>query len=210
MAAQAARKIEDPNAPNDLAVEAAFQTVPDTMVAEIIDGELYTMPRPGRRHTKASSHLLVKLGAPFSFGTGGPGGWVILSEPEIHLGPKPDKLVPDLAGWRAERMPDLADDDDCAFYDVAPDWACEVLSPRTESTDRIKKMHIYQRERVGHIWLINPVRRTLEVYRLESAHYLLLGTFGGDTVVRAEPFDAIELPLQVLWMGTSPQLEEEE
>jgi Uma2 family endonuclease len=208
MAAQAARKLEDPNAPNDPAVEAAFHAVPDTMVAEIIDGELHTMPRPGRRHTKASAELLFELGPPFRRGKGGPGGWVILPEPELHLGRKPDKLVPDLAGWLSHRMPDLTGDDDAAFFDVAPDWVCEVLSRRTESRDRIQKMHIYQRERVGHVWLVNPVLRTLEVYRLEGTRYVLLDTFGGDTVVRAEPFDAIELPLQLLWMGPSPQLEE--
>lgn len=208
MAAEAARKLVDPNAPNDPAVEAAFRAVPETMVAEIIGGQLYTMSRPGRRHTKASTELIVELGPPFSRGRGGPGGWVILHEPEIHLGPKPDKLVPDLAGWHAHRMPDLTGDEDSAFYDVAPDWICEVLSPSTEARDRIKKMHIYQRERVQHVWLIHPLRRTLEVYRLEGAYYLLLGTFGEDNVVRAEPFDAIEIPLQILWMGASPPQEE--
>lgn len=206
MAAQAARKLdlEDPAAPNDPAVEAAFRAVPDTMVAEIIGGELHTMPRPGRRHTKASSILHVELGAPFWRGKGGPGGWVILHEPELHLGRKPDKLVPDLAGWRAERMPDETGDDDKAFYDVAPDWICEVLSPSTEAKDRVKKMHIYRREGVRHVWLIHPIQRTLEVYRLEGNYYVLLDTHGEEETVRAEPFEAIELPLPLLWMG-SPQ-----
>ncbi len=208
MAAEAARKLVDPNAPNDPAVEAAFRAVPETMVAEIIGGQLYTMSRPGRRHTQASSLLGGELVGPFWRGKGGPGGWVILDEPEIHLGPKPDKLVPDLAGWHAHRMPDLTGDEDSAFYDVAPDWVCEVLSPSTEARDRIKKMHIYQRERVQHVWLIHPLRRTLEVYRLEGAYYLLLGTFWESDVVRAEPFDAIEIPLQILWMGASPPQEE--
>jgi hypothetical protein len=106
MAARPARTLADPNTPNDPAVEAAFQAVPDTMVAEILDGHLYTTPRPPRRHTNTAAVLGGELYAPFRRGNGGPGGWVILGEPELHLGPKPDKLVPDLAGWRRERMPD--------------------------------------------------------------------------------------------------------
>lgn len=201
MAAHAARDVADPNAPNDPAVEAAFRAVPDTMVAEIIDGELYTLPRPGRQHTRTSSVLGYVLGGPFWAGVGGPGGWVILDEPELHLGAKPDKLVPDLAGWKRERMPEDSEDEDPAYYDIAPDWACEILSPRTEATDRIKKMHIYRREGVRHVWLLKPSLRTLEVYRLEGSHYVLLDAFGGDSVVRAEPFDAIEIRLGVLWDG---------
>jgi Uma2 family endonuclease len=193
-------KTLDPNAPNDPAVEAAFQAVPDTMVAEILDGELHTMPRPGRPHTNTASLLGGELHGPFRRGRGGPGGWVLLDEPEIHLGPKPDKVVPDLAGWRRERMPDATGPSNAsAHYDVVPDWICEILSPSTEATDRGKKMRIYRREGVGHAWLINPVTRTLEVYRLETARWVLLDTFEEDAVVRAEPFDAIELPLASLW-----------
>lgn len=206
MAAQATLKLIDPNAPNDPAVEAAFEAAPESMVAEIIAGELHTMPRPGRRHTKASSRLIISLGAAFWRDGGSVGGWVILHEPEIHLGPKPDKIVPDLAGWRSERMPDEVGDEDSAFYDVAPDWVCEVLSPRTEASDRIKKMNIYRREGVGHMWLLHPIARTLEIYRLGGSHYILLDTFGEDQVVRAEPFDAIEIPLQLLWMNPPPDL----
>lgn len=194
------RKILDPRAPNDPAVEAAFQAVPDTMVAEILDGELHTMPRPARPHTNTASVLGGELYGPFRRGKGGPGGWVILDEPEIHLGPKPDKLVPDLAGWRRERMPDeLGPSDAPPYYDLAPDWVCEILSPGTEATDRGKKLRIYRRESVGHAWLVNPIAQTLEVYRLETGRWVLLDTYEGDEVVRAEPFDAIELSLPVLW-----------
>ena len=125
---------------------------------------------------------------------------MILDEPEIHLGPKPDVVVPDLAGFRRERMADaLGPSDAPAYYDVAPDWVCEILSPSTEATDRSKKMRIYRREGVGHAWLVNPITRTLEVYRLETGRWVLLDTFEDDAVVRAEPFDAIELALAVLW-----------
>jgi len=158
------RRIPDPDTPNDPSVEAAFQAVPDTMVAEILDGELHTMPRPARPHTNTASLLGGELHGPFRRGNGGPGGWVILDAPELHLGPKPDKLVPDLAGWRRERMPDeIGPSDAPPYYDVAPDWVCEILSPGTEATDRGKKMRIYRREGIGHAWLINPITRTLEV-----------------------------------------------
>lgn len=206
MAPEAARKIPDPNAPNDPAVEAAFFAVPDTMIAEIIGGILYTQPRPARRHTKAHSELAMELGPPFSRGKGGPGGWIIRYEPEIHVGPKPDKIVPDLAGWRVERMLDELGSD-LAYYDVVPDWVCEVLSPSTEGIDRLKKMHIYRREGVRYVWLLQPVHRTLEVYRWEGGHYVLADTFGEDAVVRAEPFDAIELDLSLLWMAPPPETE---
>ncbi|WP_437987575.1 Uma2 family endonuclease [Sorangium sp. So ce117] len=185
------------NAPE---VEAAFQAVPDEMVAEILDGELYTFPRPARPHTRTASLLGSSLTGPFDRGRGGPGGWVILDEPELHLGPRPDKVVPDLAGWRRERMPDpLGPEDAPAHYDVAPDWVCEVISPRTERVDRGKKMRIYRRERVRHAWLINPVAQTLEVYRIDDGRWSLLDTYEGDEIVRPEPFDALDLPLADLW-----------
>ncbi|MGK4004362.1 Uma2 family endonuclease [Sorangium sp. So ce1036] len=184
------------NAPD---VEAAFQAVPDEMVAEILDGELFTFPRPARPHTRTASRLGRRLG-PFDDDPGEPGGWVILDEPELHLGPGPDKVVPDLAGWRRERMPDaLGPDDAPAHYDIAPDWVCEVISPGTERVDRGKKMRIYRREGVRHAWLINPVAQTLEVYRLDDGRWSLLDTHEGDEAVRAEPFDALELPLAALW-----------
>ncbi|WP_437564622.1 Uma2 family endonuclease [Sorangium sp. So ce542] len=185
------------NAPE---VETAFQAVPEEMVAEILDGELHTFPRPARPHTRTASRLNVRLGGPFDLDPGGPGGWVILVEPELHLGPRPDKVVPDLAGWRRERMPDaLGPEDAPAHYDLAPDWVCEVISPRTERVDRGKKMRIYRREGVRHAWLINPVAQTLEVYRLDDGRWSLLDTYEGDEAVRADPFDAIELPLADLW-----------
>ncbi|WP_437803891.1 Uma2 family endonuclease [Sorangium sp. So ce693] len=184
------------NAPE---VEAAFQAVPDEMVAELLDGELYTFPRPARPHTRAASRLGAIL-APFDDDPGEPGGWVILDQPELQVGPRPDKVVPDLAAWRRERMPDAVGPEDApAHYDIAPDWVCEVISPRTERVDRGKKMRIYRREGVRHAWLLNPVAQTLEVYRLDDGRWSLLDTYEGDEIVRPEPFDAIELPLADLW-----------
>lgn len=186
----------DRNAPE---VEAAFEAVPPEMVAEILDGELHSFARPAKRHTRAATRLGRRLG-PFDDDDGKPGGWVILDEPEIHLGPKPDKVVPDLAGWRRERMPDaLGPDDGPAHYVVVPNWVCEVLSEATERIDRGKKMRIYRREGVGHVWLLSPVLQTLEVYRLERNQWILVETFEGDDAVRAEPFEVIELELADLW-----------
>lgn len=200
MAPAAAQQRLDPNAPNDPAVEAAFRATPDSMIAEILDGELHSMPRPARAHANTASLLGGELHAPFRRGAGGPGGWVILDEPEIHLGPRPDIVVPDLAGWRRERMPSVRGGEDAPpYYELAPDWVCEVLSPGSEAVDRGKKMRIYRREGVRHAWLIDPIERTLEVYRLEEQRWILLDTFTGDSHVRAEPFDAVELSLASLW-----------
>lgn len=185
---------------NDPAVEAAYEAAPPEQIAEILDGELHLQARPGRRHTRSASRLGIELGGPFDRGRGGPGGWVILDEPELHLGPRPDKLSPDLAGWRRERMPDaLGNADDDGPYELPPDWICEVISASTERVDRTKKMRIYRREGVSHLWLLSPTAQTLEIYRLEQGRWVLLDTHEGDDRVRAEPFEAIELELGALW-----------
>jgi Uma2 family endonuclease len=174
-----------------------LMAVPDHMVAEIVDGDLVASPRPAIPHAKASSALGVVVGGPFGFGSGGPGGWVILDEPELHFGD--DVLVPDLAGWRRDRMPAAPQ---AAYITLAPDWICEVVSPSTEKLDRADKLPIYARERVAHAWLVNPLARTLEVFILEGSRWALLGTFAGDKRVRAVPFDAVEIDLKLLWPET--------
>src|SRR6476646_4505786 len=105
---------------------ADIEALPPNQVGEIVRGVLYANPRPASPHAAAASAVGEELGPPFKRGRGGPGGWVILDEPELHLGE--DVLVPDLAGWRRERMPELPR---AAFFTLAPDWACEVLSPST-------------------------------------------------------------------------------
>ncbi|WP_375773629.1 Uma2 family endonuclease [Archangium gephyra] len=185
------------NAPS---VEAAFQAAPEEMVAEILDGELHLSPRPARPHANVAMNLAGILTAPFKFGRGGPGGWVSISEPELHLGPRPDKLVPDLAGWRRERLPDAVGGEDApAHYDLVPDWACEILSKRTRSRDKGQKMHIYAREGVRHLWHVDPLARTLEIFRLQESQWLLVHSFAGEARVRAEPFEALELELALVW-----------
>lgn len=168
--------------------------VPENFVAEIFDGELYATPRPAVPHTHTASVLGFELGGPFHRGRNGPGGWWIFVEPELHFGN--DVLVPDLAGWRRERLPTLPT---TPYFTQAPDWICEVLSPSTESLDRVKKLRIYAGAGVEHAWLVNPALQTLEVLTLASGRWTLVATHEGSVNVRAEPFDAIELELGALW-----------
>lgn len=168
--------------------------LPDNVIGEIIDGELVTQPRPGTSHAVATSVLAGELSGPFHRGKGGPGGWVILFEPELHLGP--DVVVPDLAGWRRERMPVIPD---APAIEQAPDWACEVLSPSTEAVDRVKKTRLYAREHVGHVWLVNPAMCILEVLELDGETYRIRAVHDGNASVRAAPFDAMQLDLGALW-----------
>jgi len=168
--------------------------VAEHLVAEIIDGDLVTSPRPASPHALAASSLGGELYGPFDRGRNGPGGWIILDEPELHL--QNDVLVPDLAGWRRERMPEFPD---TAAFELAPDWACEVLSPSTAARDRADKVPIYLREQVAFVWLIDPRTQTLEAFKLDGSAYRLLGTWRGGAVVRVEPFEAFELELSALW-----------
>ncbi len=167
--------------------------VPDGRIGEIVAGEIVVQPRPNPPHTDVSSDLGALLGGWFRFGIGGPGGWILRDEPRIKLG---DEIrVPDLAGWRAERYERKL----IGPLTVVPDWICEVLSERTAAGDRSEKMPLYARHGVRHAWLIEPVLQILEVYRLEGEQWLLLATHAGAARVRAEPFDAVELDLSLVW-----------
>jgi Uma2 family endonuclease len=171
-----------------------LEQVPPNMVAEIVDGELWASPRPAPRHARAWARLTSRLEPAFDEGRGGPGGWIILGEPEIHFGKQ--VLVPDLAGWRRTRMPKLPT---TAYIAVAPDWVCEVISPSTARLDRAKKLAIYAHEAVRHAWIVDPLAQTLEVLRLEDGRWAIIATHAGDVVVRAEPFEELELELRALW-----------
>jgi Uma2 family endonuclease len=171
--------------------------VSDLLIAEIIDGELVTSPRPAFPHAHAASAITQDL-SPFARrpgGPGGPGGWWVLFEPELHLGA--DILVPDVAGWRREHMPILGN---IPYCEQAPDWVCEVVSPSTGRLDRVRKMAIYAREQVSHLWLVDPLLHTLEVYRLEGQRWVVVSTYGGADVVRAEPFEATEFDIGRWWL----------
>jgi len=169
---------------------------PENKVAEILDGELFLSPRPTPRHALAASRLGRILG-PYDDDPGGPGGWWILDEPEFHLGDETaETTVPDLAAWRRERMPSMPDG---AFFTLAPDWVCEILSPSTERVDRGKKLRAYAAAGVAHAWLVKPSDRTFEVLRLREGVWTIVAVWEDTAVVRAEPFEAVELQLGRLW-----------
>ena len=171
-----------------------LRALPDNMVGEIVEGELIATPRPSPRHGAAASALGGEIIGPFQFGRGGPGGWLIIHEPELHL--DGHVLVPDLAGWRKERMPAPPEEN---WFSVAPDWVCEVLSPGTVQTDRLKKMPIYARYEIPYLWIIDPREKTLEVFRQQEESWYLLSVHGETEKVRAEPFQEIEIDLALLF-----------
>ncbi len=172
-----------------------LRNLPAHVVGEIVFGVLHASPRPAPKHARASSVLGSELGAPFDRGRGGPGGWVILDEPELHLAEH--VLVPDLAGWRRERVSEFPVDK--AYIEIAPDWVCEVLSPRTTALDRGDKRKVFEAQGVGHLWFVDPEARTLEGLALDGATYRVIDVFANDALVRAVPFDAMELELAALW-----------
>ena len=181
--------------------QATYQDVldaPPHKVAEVIAGTLHTHPRPATRHAWASSILGGNIINPFSRGSGGPGGWWIVFEPELHL--NADIVVPDLAGWRRETMPEYPD---AAYFTIAPDWVCEVLSPSTRRLDLSEKRGLYAREGVRQLWFVDPDARTLEAFELREGHWLLLATLVDDATVSLPPFEAIAFPLDALWPDVS-------
>ena len=177
-----------------IATYADIEALPPNVVGEILFGVLRTHPRPAPRHAHAANILGNEVTSPFQRGRGGPGGWIFLPEPELHLGPH--VIVPDIAGWRRERMPLLLD---TAFLETAPDWVAEVLSPSTARADRTDKLAIYATFGVGHAWYVDPIARTLEVFALTSGKWLLAATFKDDDSVTAPPFEAHTFGLDALW-----------
>ena len=176
------------------AIYADIEALPPNVVGEILFGVLHTHPRPAPRHSRAASALGAMIGGPFDFNPGGPGGWIILDEPELHLGPH--VIVPDIAGWRRERLPKLPE---TAYFETAPDWVCEVLSPSTARIDRTDKLTIYAVHGVKHCWLVDPDAKTLEVMALTGDKWLLAATFKDADPVTAPPFEAHTFALNVLW-----------
>ena len=176
---------------------ATYQDVldaPDHVVAEIIGGELRLSPRPGGPATSVASKLGGELIPPFNNGRGGPGGWIILFEPELHLAG--EILIPDLAGWKIERLPEVPEG---AAFTVTPNWVCEVVSPSSVNSDRIEKLPLYASLGVEHAWLVNPIYRSIEVFRRHDGKWLAIATHVGNALARIEPFEANELDLTVLW-----------
>ncbi|WP_043411022.1 Uma2 family endonuclease [Archangium violaceum] len=174
-----------------------IEALPVGWVGELLEDELVASPRPAMPHARVAWALSILLGPASDLGQQGPNsGWWILYEPELHLGR--DVLVPDLAGWRRDRMP-VPPFMDEPFSTVAPDWVCEVLSPSTERVDRKRKLPLYHREGVSHVWLIDPSARSLEIYRRQERDWLHVARHSGDGEVMAEPFDMLRLTLGSLW-----------
>jgi Uma2 family endonuclease len=180
------------------ATYADIERLPEHLIGEILNGELIVSPRPAVPHTHSASFIGADLMGPFvrgPGGPGGPGGWWIMDEPELHL--HGDVVVPDIAGWRRERM---AVPPRAAAIELAPDWVCEVVSPGTARLDRIRKMPVYAREGVGHLWLVDPLARTLEVFRRLETKWVTAGSFADDEHVRPEPFAEVEIDLSRWWL----------
>jgi Uma2 family endonuclease len=182
---------------------AEYAVVPASKQAMIVNGVLHVFPRPAPKHVYAASKLGIKIGGPFGSDEGGPGGWWILDEPEVHL-VREEPINPDLAGWTVELMPELPE---TTYFTLAPDWICEVLLKSTEKVDREEKMPIYAAHGVRHAWLVDPIARTLEVYVLGSRQRWESPVIHrGSARVHAPPFDAIELDLSALWVPTPRRL----
>lgn len=181
------------------ATYADIEALPPHVTGEILYGALHTQPRPARRHSAAASSVGAILKPPFEFGVGGPGGWIILDEPELHLGPH--VVVPDLAGWHGNR---LVGKGDGAYFEEVPDWVCEVHSPSTRRIDRGPKRRLYATYEVPYLWYIDPVAQLLEVFRRQNQDWLLTHTFEGAAEVSAPPFDAITFELKLLWPFDKP------
>jgi Uma2 family endonuclease len=174
---------------------ADLRALPAHVVGEILDGELIVSPRPASAHAYAAGKIHRDTDGSFgSDGPGGPGGWWILFEPELHV--DAEVVVPDVAGWRRESMPAFPD---VAFFTQAPDWACEVASPSTVRVDRLHKMSFYGRVGTRHVWLVDPVAQTVECYRREGERWVVAALVGGRQRVRLEPFEAAELDLAAWW-----------
>lgn len=176
------------------ATYADLEAVPPHLVAEILDGGLFTHPRPVPRHALVSPGMLTELVGPYQMGRGGTGGWVFMNEPELHFDDQ--VLVPDLAAWRRERLPELPE---TAWIETAPDWVCEILSPSTEKVDRCQKRRIYGENGVAHLWLVDPRARMLETFELVGTRWQVEPTISDTTEVCAPPFSEHRFSLGVLW-----------
>ncbi|MBX9924801.1 MAG: Uma2 family endonuclease [Hyphomicrobiaceae bacterium] len=182
------------------ATYADIEALPPNVVGEILFGALHGQPRPAPRHAVAANVVGAEITGRFQFRrSGGPGGWIFMIEPELHLGPH--VVVPDIAGWKRERLTPFPD---TAYIETSPDWLCEVLSPSTQALDRTDKLSVYAEYGVGHCWYVDPLAETLEVFALTGAKWLLAATFKDADPVTAPPFEAHTFPLDLLWVRDEP------
>ncbi len=177
-----------------IATYADIEALPPHVVGELLYGSLVTHPRPMLAHAKAQISLAYELEGPFHRGKGGPGGWIFLAEPQLRLGSH--IAVPDIAGWRSERLVPFPKN---ASVDIAPDWICEILSDSTERYDRSEKRRIYGEQGVQYLWLLDPRSRVLECFTLVSKHWMLTHTFNISSPVSAPPFSEISFDLEPIF-----------
>ena len=178
-----------------LATRDDLDALPAHIKGEILNGVLYTMPRPRPWHQLIGGTVYSGLAAPYGRGVGGPGGWWILPEPGIELLGS-EEFAPDVAAWRKERMPELPIDETIS---LVPDWLCEVHSPSTRKYDRTKKRDFYAHIGVPHLWLLDPLNQELTALQLVDGRWSELGVYIGDERVRVEPFPLVEFNLVELW-----------
>jgi Uma2 family endonuclease len=183
-----------------IATYADIEALPPHVTGEIIFGTLVTHPSPAPPHGRAQSSLSYELEGPFNRGRGGPGGWIFLTEPELHL--MGNVLVPDLAGWKSERLTPFPK---TAWIDIAPNWLCEIILPATERYDRNEKRRIYATWGVEQMWLLDPRARVLECFTLVAGQWLLSRSFDDTEIVNAPPFEAANFPLSSLLLPAEPE-----
>jgi len=181
------------------ATRTDLDALPENVVGEIIEGVLYSAPRPRFRHASIESVMVADLVNPFQRGRGGPGGWWILAEPGIEL-PEATEIVPDMAGWRRSHLPDPLDNEPIR---VVPDWVCEILSPTTRRHDQLVKRPFYARVGVPYLWIVDIEARSLSANELVEGRWLEIGLFGPGDAIRAKPFDGVELSMADWWDGGS-------
>ncbi len=172
-----------------------LERLPESLTGEILNGQLYAHPRPSGKHVAVATNIGIDIGGPYQRGRGGPGGWRILIEPEVHLALDQEVVVPDVAGWRLARLPSVPENHK---FTVVPDWVCEILSPSTESVDKSIKMPLYARYGVQYLWLVHPIEMTLHAYKLSGTEWALQGIFRETDTVRLEPFNDIEIRIDAL------------
>ena len=182
------------------ATYADIEALPEGVRGELIYGALYTHPRPTPRHSAVATALGLELGNPFQKGSGGPGGWIFMIETEVMFGE--NLLVPDIAGWRRERLTAFPETN---WVSVRPDWICEATSPSTALRDRHFKRDIYASAGVPHYWIIDPRSRILEVFQLELEKWTLFGTYSAGNDVAAPPFESHSFPMDSLWPLQEPE-----
>ena len=180
------------------ATSADIEALPPDVIGEIINGALFTQPRPSVQHSFSATSLTDEVVGPFQKGRGGPGGWTFLTEPELILGPH--TLVPDLVGWRKDRMPRVPRTK--RVENICPNWVCELLSDATEKRDRGEKRVIYAAYGVDHLWLVDPRVCSVEVFQRQDRQWLAIGYYTDSDKVAAPPFEAITMDLSVMWPET--------